>query len=133
LSLRLVCVDTSFLVALERREGGALEKMRELADRGEAVYVTAVSVAEFYRGAYGSRDSVKAVRDVRGLLELFAVLDLDYESGRLWGELAEAMKSDMIGDRDLFVASIALANRQGVVTGNLRHFERVPGLVVEGW
>ena len=129
----MVCVDTCFLVALERREGGALEKMRELADRGEVVYVTAVSVAEFYRGAYGSRDRVKALRDAKDLLELFAVLNLDYESGRLWGELAETMKSGAIGDRDLFIASIALVNKQAVITGNRKHFERVPGLVVEGW
>ena len=129
----MVCVDTCFLVALERREGGALEKMRDLADRGEVVYVTAVSIAEFYRGAYGSRDRDKALRDAKGLLELFAVLNLDYASGRLWGELAETMKSSAIGDRDLFVASIALVNMQAVITENRRHFERVPGLVVEGW
>ena len=129
----MVCVDTCFLVALERREGGALEKIRELADRGEVVYITAVSVSEFYRGAYGSRDRVKALRDARELLALFAVLSLDYESCRLWGELAEALKSGGIGDRDLFVASIALVNRQTIITGNRKHFERVPGLVVEGW
>ncbi len=129
----MVCVDTCFLVALERREGGALEKMRELADRGEVVYITTVSVAEFYRGAYGSRDRTKALRDAKELLALFAVLSLDYESARLWGELAEALKSGGIGDRDLFVASIALVNRQTIITGNRKHFERVPGLVVEGW
>jgi tRNA(fMet)-specific endonuclease VapC len=67
------------------------------------------------------------------LLALFAVLSLDYESGRLWGELAEALKSGGIGDRDLFVASIALVNRQTIITGNRKHFERVPGLLVEGW
>jgi tRNA(fMet)-specific endonuclease VapC len=43
------------------------------------------------------------------------------------------MKSAPIGDRDLFIASIALTNRQGIVTRNTRHFERVSGLVVEGW
>ena len=129
----MVCVDTSFLVALERRDNGALEKLRELADRGDVVFITAISVAECYRGAYGSRDRAKALRDVKELLELFAVLNLDYDSGRTWGELAESMRSDSIGDRDLFIASIALANGQSVVTGNEKHFERVPGLVVEGW
>lgn len=129
----MVCADTSFLVALERREAGALEKVRELDDRGEAVFITAVSVAEFFRGAYGAKDRDRALREARGLLGLFVVLDLDFEAGRLWGELSEVMKSNPIGDRDLFIACIALANRQGIVTGNLKHFERVPGLVVEDW
>lgn len=129
----MVCVDTSFLVALERREAGALEKVSELADRGESVFVSAVSVAEFFRGAYGSRDRERALREARGLIGLFAVLDLDYEAGRLWGELSESMKSSPVGDRNLFIACIALANRQGVLTRNLKHFDGVPGLVVESW
>ena len=72
LSSELVCVDTSFLVALERRDGGALEKLRVLADLGEVVFISAVSVAECYRGAYGFRDRMKALNDVKELLELFA-------------------------------------------------------------
>ncbi len=31
------------------------------------------------------------------------------------------------------IASIAIAGSLVLVTGNLRHFERVPGLVVEDW
>ena len=129
----MVCVDTSFLIALERHDGGALEKLKHLADRGEAIYTTAISVAECYRGAYGSKDRPKALKDVKELLELFAILDLDYESARTWGELAESMRSNQISDRDLFIASIALVKGQSILTGNRRHFERVPGLVAEGW
>jgi hypothetical protein len=34
---------------------------------------------------------------------------------------------------DLRIASIALANDLVLVTGNVRHFRRVPGLVIEDW
>lgn len=129
----MVCADTSFLVALERRDAKALEKLAEFGERGEIVFVTAVTVAEFYRGAYGSKHRDTALVEARSLLGLFGVLSLDHDSGRLWGELSAAMRSAPIGDRDLFIASIALTNRQGIVTGNTRHFERVSGLVVEGW
>lgn len=129
----MVCADTSFLVALERGDGGTLEKMRELEARGEVVCITAVTVAEYYHGAYGSKDTARALRDAKGLLERFVILDLDYESGKIWGELAYSMKSDMIGDRDLFIASIALSNKQTLITRNKKHFERVSGLLVEAW
>lgn len=129
----MVCIDTSFLVALERGDGGTLEKMQELEECGEVVYATAVTVAEYYRGAYGSKDRARALRDAKGLLDGFAILDLDYESGKIWGELAHSLKSDTIGDRDLFIASIALSNKQTLITRNKKHFERVPGLQVEGW
>jgi len=129
----LVCADTSFLVDIERQNDEALKKLRELADRGEVIFITSVSVAECYRGAYGSRDGAKALKDTKELLELFAVLSLDYESAKTWGELSESMKSGSIGDRDLFIASIALVNEQSLLTRNKKHFERVPGLVVESW
>ena len=129
----MVCADTSFLVDIERQNDEALKKLRELADRGEVIFITSVSVAECYRGAYGSRDGAKALKDTKELLELFAVLSLDYESAKTWGELSESMKSGSIGDRDLFIASIALVNEQSLLTRNSKHFERVPGLVVESW
>ena len=129
----MVCVDTSFLVALERRDKDALEKMQELEDGGELVYATAVTVAEYYRGAYGAKDRPRALRDAKDMLDRFAILNLDYESGRIWGELTQSLKSDTIGDRDFFIASIALANKQTLITRNKKHFERVPGLKVDGW
>jgi tRNA(fMet)-specific endonuclease VapC len=38
-----------------------------------------------------------------------------------------------IGAQDLQIAAIALANHAVLVTGNQRHFERVPGLIIEDW
>lgn len=129
----MVCIDTNFLVALERRDKDALEKMQELEDNHDVVYTTAVTVAECYRGAYGSKDRTRALNDIKGLLDRFAILHLDYESGKIWGELAQSLKSNTIGDRDLFIASIAVSNKQVLITKNRKHFERVSGLLVEGW
>jgi len=127
----MVCVDTSFIIAIERQDRGALNKLQEFADSGEVMYTTAISVAECYRGAYGSKDRTKSLREVKELLDLFAILNLDHDSGRTWGELAESTKSYTIGDRDLFIASIALANGQSLLTGNKKHFERIPGLILD--
>jgi tRNA(fMet)-specific endonuclease VapC len=38
-----------------------------------------------------------------------------------------------IGEADTRIAAIARANNLTVVTGNIRHFERVEGLPVENW
>lgn len=129
----MVCAETSFIIALERREKDAIEKMRELEENGETVYVTVITVAELYHGAYVSKDRTRALKDSEELLGRFAVLNLDYESGRIWGQLSASMRSNTIGDRDLFIASIAIANRQTLITKNKKHFERVSGLDVEDW
>ena len=38
-----------------------------------------------------------------------------------------------VGDADLRIGAIALTRGLMVVTGNVRHFERIPGLAVENW
>ena len=121
------------MIALECREQAAIERLKQLEEEGETVYTTTISVAELYLGAYSSKDRAKALKDAKSLLEMFAVLNLDYESAKTWAELAQATKSNTIGDRDLFIASIVLANKQVLITKNRKHFERIPGLQVEGW
>ena len=39
----------------------------------------------------------------------------------------------MVEATDLFIAATALVHGLIVSTRNVRHFERVPGLVVENW
>ena len=38
-----------------------------------------------------------------------------------------------IGDADLRIGAIALSRGLTVVTGNVRHFQRLPGLPLENW
>lgn len=38
-----------------------------------------------------------------------------------------------LADADLLIGAIAAANRAIVVTGNRRHYERIPGVTIEDW
>lgn len=129
----MVCVDTDFVIDLGRKDQKALKKLLEFEKNGESVFTTVVTVAELYHGANRARDKTRALADVKGDLARFSVLDLSYDSAMLWGELAEKLKSNSIGELDLFIASIALANDQTLITRNKKHFERVPSLNVDGW
>lgn len=42
-------------------------------------------------------------------------------------------QGNRVADADLFIASIALAQRATLITGNLRHYERIPDLLIEDW
>ncbi len=129
----MVCADTDFIIDLGRGSQKAFDKLQEVEERGENIYTTAITVAELYYGAYRAKDRARALTDVKNDLSKFSVLNLDYESARTWVELAERTKSTSIGELDLFIASIALANKQVLLTRNVKHFERVPRLIVESW
>jgi len=54
----------------------------------------------------------------------------------LWDHIDAVMAGEApppIGERDLMIAAIAIANGCRVVTDHLREFRRVPGLLVENW
>ncbi|MES1208465.1 MAG: VapC toxin family PIN domain ribonuclease, partial [Pseudomonadota bacterium] len=53
------------------------------------------------------------------------------EFGRIGSILAE--RGTPIGDFDVLIAAHAVALRCTLVTNNVRHFARVPGLSVENW
>lgn len=63
------------------------------------------------------------------------VLPFDASAARRYGEVRAELerRGTPIGDADLRIASIALDRDLTVVTGNVRHFEKVPGLAVENW
>ena len=128
----MVCLDTDFLIELDRQQQRAVAKITELADREEIIYTTIINVAEYYAGAHKSRNK-NAVQMAKDYIRDFSVLLLDEQSALVWAKLYNELRANAIGDRDLFIASIALANKQTLVTRNLKHFERVPGLTVESW
>lgn len=127
------CADTDFLIDLKDQKEKAIAKVEDLESRGETLSTTAINVAEFYFGVYRSNDKESALIEADKLFEPFSILDLDFGSARLYGELAGSLKSNMVAPLDLLIASIALSNKQRLLTRNKKHFERVPGLNVEGW
>lgn len=42
-------------------------------------------------------------------------------------------RGQRLDDADLFIGAIAVACSATVVTGNRRHYERIPGVTVEDW
>jgi predicted nucleic acid-binding protein len=70
----------------------------------------------------------------RQVIPRLAVLPYGVNTARLFGELAAGLGAEgrTLADADLQIAATALQHGLALVTGNLRHFERIPGLVIEG-
>ena len=131
----MVCLDTSVLIALLRKDAKAMASLRAAASAGKRVSTTAVNLCELYSGAYGSRDVPAELRKVTELTSLLELLPLDEGSARRYGELVNhrTLREGPIGDFDLVIASIALQSSDSVATRDVARFSRVPGLVVEKW
>lgn len=116
----------------------ALKHRPEIRARFEAltpedVAVSAMNEAELWYGALNSQHPDKHVKDVEAFLAPLLVLPFDAEAAKEHARLRMALRNMPIGERDLVIASVAMAHRLTVVTHNQREFGRVPGLKTADW
>jgi len=86
-----------------------------------------------WQGALDSRHPAKYAKDVQAFLAPLLVLPFDGEAARELARLRMSLKHAPLGDRDLAIASVALAHRLTLVTHNQVAFTRVPCLKTVDW
>jgi len=99
-----------------------------------AQYCSAVSVGELYRGAFRSPDRDRHLRNIdTRVLPVVTVLSYDAGSAREYGRIAVVLERQgrRFADADLQIAATALPYGLRLVTGNVRHFDRIPGLEID--
>ncbi|MEW5814696.1 MAG: type II toxin-antitoxin system VapC family toxin, partial [Spirochaetota bacterium] len=42
-------------------------------------------------------------------------------------------QGNILADADIFIAATTIEKGNKLITGNINHFERIPGLLVESW
>lgn len=98
---------------------------------------SSITIAELVYGAHKAQERTDAVLEQmdKRVLPDMPVLPFDAGAARRYGEVRAWLERQgmSLGEADLRIASIALCRGLTVVTGNVRHFGRVPGLVVENW
>jgi tRNA(fMet)-specific endonuclease VapC len=126
-------LDTNTCIYALKLQGQVVERMRERAPSD--IVIAIVTLAELWFGAQKSARRAAVRREIDAFLEPFEVLPFDRESAEAYArtrcDLERAGRP--IGERDLLIASIALARDLTVVTHNLGEFARVPGLKTEDW
>jgi predicted nucleic acid-binding protein len=130
-------LDTDILSNLLKRTPSTTLIAKLATVPAEQQFTSSITLGELVYGAYrlGSRTGMLLERLDRTLLPNLPILPFDVAAARRYGELrAELERRGIpIGDTDLRIAAIALVRGLTVITGNVRHFQRVPGLPVENW
>ena len=94
-------------------------------------FTSAVTIGELYKGAYRSPARTRHLTNIgQRVLPAVTVLPYDTATAHVFGEISAHLErhGTRLADADLQIAATALHHDLELVTGNLRHFERVPGL-----
>ncbi len=131
----MYCFDTDVVSAILLPHPPARLLRRIAHVPASRQFTTAVTFGELVYGAVrrGRLEFVERARDL--LWHGQAVLPFDEGAAEVYGRVKAQLEREgrRLAEPDLRVASIALARDLTLVTGNVRHFARVPGLRVENW
>ncbi len=106
----------------------AVELLSSLA--GEGLAMSIMSLGEIYEGIYYGRDPAANEEGFRKFLRGVRILPLTrpimQRFARIRGELRRS--GQLIGDPDILIGVTAVHHDVMLVTQNVRHFRRIPGL-----
>jgi tRNA(fMet)-specific endonuclease VapC len=126
-------IDTDILIYFLKGNEKVSAKFRQQASVPKALSV--VSYGELYYGAMRSARCQENLARIRRLCELMPVLDVSRSAMETYGCLKADLHKDgaPVDEFDLIIAATALSHGMRLVTNNLRHYARIPGLDLENW
>jgi tRNA(fMet)-specific endonuclease VapC len=129
-------LDTCIVEALLKAEPGH-ENVRNriaAAPRG-SLAISALTAVEIWTGISGARERRAKRTAFEACLKLVRVVAFDAAAARQAFVIQRYLRQtgQQIGRIDPLIAAQAIAAGMVCVTDNVRHFLRVPGLVIENW
>ena len=130
-------LDTDILSNLLKRTPSTVLIANLASVPPEQQFTSSITLGELIYGAYRLRERADPLLErLDGtLLSNLPTLPFDAAAARRYGEIRAELerRGTPLGDADLRIGAIALARGFTVVTGNVRHFQRIPDLLVENW
>lgn len=97
----------------------------------EGQFTSAVVIGELYKGAYRSKACERHLSNMENrIIPAITVLPFDIGTAKIFGRVRAQLEEagTILPDAELQIAATALGHDLELVTGNLRHFRRIPGL-----
>jgi tRNA(fMet)-specific endonuclease VapC len=130
-------LDTDILSNLMKRSPSSVLVAKVARVPPEQQFTSSITLGELVYGAHRmkERTAILVEKIEAVLLSNLPVLAFDTAAARRYGGIrAELERLDTpIGEADMRIAAISLSRGLRVITGNERHFGRVPELETESW
>ena len=125
-------LDTNICIELLKGNRNVRSRIEEAGPRN--CYISEITVAELYYGAYKGERSFEKRQDIRFLLELFDLLPIA-PCLAVYGEIKTLLerRGERLDEFDLLIGASALEAGLCLVTNNTKHLSRIPGINLEDW
>ncbi len=127
----MTVLDSNFLIAVLRGKGTS-EVTLDMIDDPKT---TIINVFELYFGAMRSIKSKEVMSETNSLLKSIEIIDFDRSAAAKAADIHAKLKNSgkSIDILDILIAGIVIVNKEELVTRNIDHFKRIPGLRYKSW
>lgn len=97
----------------------------------EDQFTSAICLAELFKGAFRSTARRRHVRNIEErVIPAVTILSFDQATAPVFGQICARLEREglRLPDADIQIAATAVYHGLELVTGNVRHFERIPEL-----
>lgn len=130
-------LDTSILIDILNSSPKVMENLERVGIH--QCCMSTISLHELYWGAQLAREKkeeyfVKEMNKISRLIEDIDIHPLSAD-GKDYAKIKHLLKEygSMIDEFDIVIAGQAISEGLTVVTDNIKHFNRIPGLKIENW
>lgn len=125
-------LDTDTCIGLLKGDDAVVSSWRACVDQ---CALPSMVIGELYYGAFKSTVREKELVRVDRFVDIFPEIKPSRRSMHRFGEIKATLeqKGTRLPDADIIIASIAIDEGLALVTGNVRHYSRIEGLVIENW
>jgi len=126
-------LDTNVIIAASKSHPAVLTKLKQ--HRLGDVWLSSIVWAEIEFGIANSTRRAHNQQVFDSIVTHLKIVPFSLGAARHYGELRVYLEKigTPIGSNDTLIAAEALAQGATLVTGNVREFSRVPGLLLENW
>ena len=128
----MILLDTDTCIELLK---GNRRVLKHRGRHDDPVGICFMTIAELYYGAEKSPEPEANFSAIEKLLLSLEIIHTDLAILRRFGAIKAALQRSgtPLADADVLVAAATLEKGDRLVTGNARHFDRIPGLALEDW
>ena len=125
-------LDTCVCISMFRNEGHVREKLLNVGL--DNCYISEITIAELYFGVAKVENKKRKLEDIKRVQQMFKVIPA-YSSFKEYGEIRHSLEHTglRVDQFDLLIGATAIHHQMTLVTSNLKHFERMPGIKIESW
>jgi predicted nucleic acid-binding protein len=123
--------DTDVIIDLLQSVPAIIELL-ETSLLKEHLAISLFTYGELYEGVIWGKDPERSLVTLGETLAKTEILPMTIETMRSFARLRGLLRrnGEMIGIGDLIIAATALEHERTLVTRNVRHFSRIPGLSI---